>query len=101
MTINTMEVTSRSYAYELTDEDYRAVEKRDNDLAEQVFDAGGAWNYNKHCLSGVLDTLEGVSDTDYNGHFGPFIYFRIDADDDCDELRDTIHRTIQDWIAKG
>lgn len=87
MTANTMEVTARSYAYELSVVDFMAVEKLDD---EQELWAD--------TLCAKLEEVPGVSAVEYNGHFGAFIYFRIDAEDDCEELRDKIDRMIRDYV---
>lgn len=34
-----------------------------------------------------LDKMPGVSDIEYNGHFGAAVYFTIDADDDSADFR--------------
>jgi hypothetical protein len=48
-------------------------------------------------LGGRLDTIEGLCDTDYNGHFGPYIFVKIDFPDDTSQTREKIEKTINDY----
>ena len=88
MAIGDLEVTRRSYTYEIDYDMYVAIEDRDFEEDE--------W---KNTLAGRIDQLDGVCDTDYNGHFGPYVFFSIDAEDDAHELNQTIIGMINDWAA--
>lgn len=95
----TSQVTSRSIAFEITNEDYFAIEQRDENTADAIYESGKRdWDYNKHTLSGILDTIDGVSDADYNGHFGPYVFFNLDANEDTTPKREEIKQTIMDYI---
>jgi hypothetical protein len=50
-------------------------------------------------LSSVLDELPGVSESNYDGHFGANVFFRIDAEDDSPELRKQILTIIGEHLA--
>jgi hypothetical protein len=49
-------------------------------------------------LSEQLDMLNGITDSDYNGHFGNYIFLRIDSKYDNDETWELIEKTINDHI---
>ena len=65
-----LEATATSYCFEIEIEEFEAMEIRD----EERYDDGEQ----KHLFE-ILDSMDGVSDTDYNGHFGSFVYFTVDA----------------------
>ena len=93
------EVTQLSIAFPITHEDYHAIALRDDEIMEAISESGERnYDYNKHCLSGILDTIEGVSDADYNGHFGSYIFFNLDCEDDSPEKRVEILTLIMDYI---
>lgn len=94
----TCEVTQRSIAFEIAHEDYTAIEKRDRDREDASDEAGNIWNYNEIYLSGILDHIEGVSDADYNGHFGSYVFFNLDAENDTPEKREEIKTLIVNYI---
>jgi hypothetical protein len=95
----TCEVTQRSIAFEITNEDYLAIEQRDEDTTDAIYESGKRdWDYNKHTLSGIIDTIDGVSDADYNGHFGPYVFFKLSAEDDSPEKREEIKNLIVNYI---
>jgi len=99
MSLYTFEVTQLSIAFPITREDYFAIEQRDDATADAIYESGKRnYDYNKHCLSGILDSIEGVSDADYNGHFGEFIFFNLDCEDDSPEKRVEILTLIMDYI---
>ena len=82
------ETTSVQIAYEISMEDFNAIDKRDQDRQDE-----DNWDN----LSTLLDRIEGVSDTDYNGHFGLFLYFTIDAEHNTPEKRVEIGTLIFDY----
>lgn len=88
MSIGDLTVTCRSYCYEVEDDDFRAIEKRDDDCE--------TW---EETLCARLEALDGVSRVDYNGHFGANIFFNIDADEDTHELNNKMIAMINDWAA--
>ena len=92
------EVSQLSIAFEITPDDLRAIEDRDNDLADEAAERDAPYDYNSICLSGMLDKIEGVSDADYNGHFGPYIFFNLDTEDDSPAKRVEILTLILDYI---
>lgn len=55
------------------------------------------WN---EILSEKLDMVNGVTDSDYNGHFGHYIFLTIDSKYDNDETWNTIESVIKNHIKK-
>jgi len=49
-------------------------------------------------LSEQLDLLDGITNSDYNGHFGNYIFLTIDSKHDNDKTWDAIETTIKDHI---
>ena len=66
-----------------------------------------AESYNKHTtpitptLDERLADLRGVKSIEYNGHYGPAIFFTIDADCDTTVVRSFIISTITRFIAEA
>ena len=85
----TFETTASLITYEVSIDDFKAITQRDQDRQDD-----DNWN----CLSTLLDNIEGVCDTDYNGHFGAAIYFSIDAKYDSPVKRVEITTLILDYI---
>jgi len=54
--------------------------------------------HRKTALSTLLDNIDGVSDTEYNGHFRNFIYLNIQEENDNKETHDLIKETISNHI---
>ena len=57
-------VTEIQYAFQLSVDNFIAVERKDNEV--------------DHPLHERLETLDSVVKIEYNGHFGPFIFVNID-----------------------
>jgi hypothetical protein len=49
-------------------------------------------------LNAKLDRIEGLCDTDYNGHFGNFIFITIDAEYDHLHKWEEIETTIKNFL---
>lgn len=49
-------------------------------------------------LSRRLDKMMGVWDTEYNGHFGSHIFFRLDKEYDKPETHEAIHNLIREYL---
>ena len=92
------DVNRLSISFEISIEDYTAIEERDRIRNDESEERGDEWDYNKIFLSGILDKIEGVSDTDYNGHFGSYIFFNLLTEDDSPEKREEIRTTIVNYI---
>jgi hypothetical protein len=66
-----------------------------------------AESYTKHTtpitptLDERLADLDGVTSIEYNGHFGPAIFFDLDADYDTADGRSRILSTIRQFIAQA
>ena len=65
-----LEATATSYCFEIEIEEFEAMEIRDEERWEEG---------EQISLFEILNAMDGVSDTDYNGHFGSFVYFTVDA----------------------
>lgn len=50
------------------------------------------------CLYEILDAIDGVQETDYNGHFGSNIYLDIETEYDTPKLRKKILSCIRDYV---
>ena len=46
----------------------------------------------------LLDKIDGVYNTDYNAHFGHFIYFDLEIKYDIPEIWKLIEKTIENYI---
>jgi hypothetical protein len=75
--------TMTHYAIEVTIPNFRKITKRDDRLKQGEL-----------ALSERLDAVEGLQRTDYNGHFGPFVYVQIEKEFDTPEL----HAKLIDMI---
>ena len=81
-----MLIGARQYSYEVTREYFMLICAKDDEME--------TW---EETLCAQLDKLPGVRDVDYNGHFGEYIYFNIDDDEDCEDLRDQIRTMIHTY----
>ena len=81
------EATSTNYAIEIPNVDkFLAIDKYE--LEQDASD----------CLYLSLETIGGVNNIDYNGHFGSYIYLRLDITDDTPETWEAINKMIADQI---
>jgi hypothetical protein len=46
----------------------------------------------------LLDGIDGVDDTDYDGFFGPFLFYKVSADCDCEETHEHIIQMTKEYI---
>ena len=65
------EVTATSYCTELPHKDYSKIIDKEKESEES-----GTWN----TLCEDLEKIESVIQVDYNGHFGPNIFFTVEED---------------------
>lgn len=69
-------------------------------ISMQVFtaitkkDAENNWD---GTLSNQLDKIHGVHDTDYNGHFGLFIFLNVGSKEDTRETWAKIRKLIEEY----
>ena len=49
-------------------------------------------------LGDLLEELPGISNVDYNGHFGSNIYLDLDVDDNTEENWNKIQKVIKNYI---
>ena len=85
----TFDTTASIITHPVEFDDFTAITQRDFDREDED-------NYDN--LSTLLDNIEGVSDTDYNGMFGSFLFFTISADFDNDAKREEIRLLITNYI---
>jgi len=84
------EVVKKAYKVELSMYDFYALIQYDG---EQAYDEEG----HKSLLE-ILEKL-GAFDVDFNGHFGAYIFFSLEADDDTNEAWFEIEQQVWDYIA--
>jgi hypothetical protein len=55
-----------------------------------------------HCftvgLFAAIDNVMGVYDCNYDGHFGPYIYFTVEKDYDTPETHAKVHSLIREYV---
>ena len=90
----TFDVNRLSISFEITNEDYFAIEQRDRDRDDAASDRGEDVEY----LFELINKVEGVSNSDYNGHFGPYVFFDLDAENDSPAKREEIKTLIVNYI---
>jgi hypothetical protein len=83
-----LERTRTEYAVEVSIDAFLAVSKWED------------WTNRELTLLDKLDKLPGVDNIEYNGHFGPCFYFRLDVDHDTPAMHARIARTIEQHVAK-
>lgn len=86
-------ITARKYAVELSIDDMISLEEGDSLLINKEFDDTSQ-------LHTQLENMKGVSiyEIEFNGHFGPYIFFTVNDDDDTPVLHDRIHKMIRKHI---
>jgi len=87
--VHVLEATATSYCFSISIEEFGAMDIRDEERwedGEQI------------ALFEILNAMDGVSDSDYNGHFGAYVYFTIDATNDSTELRAKIGDIILRYV---
>lgn len=80
--------TATCYALETTIKDLVRIIKRDC--------KGG--NENRKELHEILDSIDGVDQVEYNGHFGPYIFFRVSCDFDNDAVLAKVSDTVKNYL---
>jgi len=81
------EVTSSNYRVAIEDDDtFLSIDHWDGELPS------GKELYQK------IDKVAGVDDTDYNGHFGANVFYRVSAEHDNEETHAEVRRLIQEHI---
>ena len=84
-----LECTARDYRVAIKDDDFTALTHAEDKYLVAYEDF----------LHLKIDNIPGVSDTEYNGHFGSMIYFRVLAEDVSEETHQAILDTIRKHIA--
>ena len=78
--------TATSYQYQISKERFTAIVDRDNEVETYA-----------EMLCAQLEALDGVSDVEYNGHFGANIYLTVDADHDGSKTATAIFDLIWNY----
>jgi hypothetical protein len=79
------EMTAANFAIEVTVDDFLAIIDEDKKRL-----------MTKGTLFDIIDRIPGVSDVEYNGHFGPCIFYKLDAE----RISEEGHAPILAAIAK-
>jgi len=82
-------VTKTSYSVEISEDDFHALIKYERDVD---------WNYS---LDRDLEVRTCVTDIEYNGMFGGYIFFSLAAGDDTDDEWGYIQTIIKEHVAKA
>jgi hypothetical protein len=53
-----------------------------------------------HSVGDLLGKIKGVSEVNYDGHFGPFVYMTIEADEDTPQTHAAVCEVIQGCLAR-
>ena len=96
-------VTRKSYCIGLTVQEFVALEAKDERIQDAYVQAcrrGSAPSKDALKYQTLMDRLMslGAADVEYNGHFGPNVFFTLDTDDDTPALQTKIHRLVSTWI---
>lgn len=70
----------------------------DVDVFRTILDKDLEAESHQDCLYTKLNEIDGVIDTDYDGHFGPQIEVSIDAKADNEFTRYAIGQAIKDFV---
>lgn len=89
-----MAVCKVSFALPISDEMFEAIEERDENT-----DCYPSKYFEYNILAGILERRTGVSNVDYNGHFGAFIYFDVTSDDNTESMLYLVTDIINSWAA--
>ena len=81
------EVTRTSYSVELPLSDYEALEKSNWEAKTT-----------SECLYDILEKNTNALDVDYNGHFGCYVFYMLNKEDDTEEEHDKIVHIIHEFI---
>lgn len=49
-------------------------------------------------LGDRLEKIDGVECVEYDGHFGPHIFFRVDAHEDQDQAQEAVLEAVEQFI---
>lgn len=75
-----------SYGVDISDADMISLEKAER--------RGVLFPWNEHLCKQLL-AINGISDVEYNGHFGASVYFSLDAEEDTPATHETIISLIR------
>lgn len=78
------QLLSSSYAFEVSRPDLLKIMDNDGNRDDELYK--------------ILDRIKGVSKTDYDGHFGPYIYCTIEKEFDTVSTRRDIMKKIEEYI---
>jgi len=82
--------TNKQFCVELTVEEFTKIMDRET---EQENDH----DWDNH-LYQELNKIDGVDDTDYNGHFGPNIFFSLDVQFNEAKTIEAVKKIIEKWV---
>lgn len=85
-----MNVCSTNYSFTVSVEDFTTIDDWDHEQPEYVTTLGDR-----------LDSIEGVDNAEYNGHFGSHIFFTLGAEEDNSATHDQIYKLITSYIEEA
>jgi len=77
-------VMSTNYALDIPAEKLSAIMDKDCEAEDSLYM--------------LLIKIDGVSDVDYNGHFGPHIYITLDIEYENEDVWKTIYKMIENYL---
>jgi hypothetical protein len=71
----------------------------DNDIFSKILDKDDeAGDFTETLSQQLMETLDGVSEVDYDGHFGPHIYIHLDPKFDYSSTWFAVYKIINDYV---
>lgn len=82
--------TMKQFCVELTKEEFIKILDKEKEQENNN-------DWDNH-LFNELNKIDGVDDTDYNGHFGANIFFSFDVDYDEAATMKAVKKVIEKWV---
>lgn len=82
-----------SYSIEITDQLFLSLLR-----SESAETGNAAYQAGNQTLAAKLDRIPGVSDIEYDGHFGPAVFVTISSEEDTEQVKGEIIKTIKDHL---
>lgn len=87
------EIVSRNYAVEVDRSSFLDLLDSESHATNSA-----AYQIGAQTLADKMGSVPGISDVEYNGHFGAAIYFTIDDENDTDVTRTSIANIIESHL---
>ncbi|MHC4315631.1 MAG: hypothetical protein ACYSW3_24570 [Planctomycetota bacterium] len=85
-----IECTQKQYCIAISRENFIKIMEKDFELQNEDL-----WD---DTLNSILDNVKGVSDCDYNGHFGAYIFISVDPEFENNKFWESIKKIINDYV---